>query len=58
MQSKEVVTDEGELNCAELYKLKPKFHLKALQSLIALGLFVGEVLEHVVCTEARLLKVL
>ena len=57
MQSKEVVTDESELNCAELYKLKPKFHLKALWSLIALGLFGGDVLEHTyVCAEARLSK--
>lgn len=56
MQSKEVVTDEGKLNCAELYKLKTKFHLKALRSLIAQGLFGGDVLEHIICTEARLSK--
>lgn len=56
MQRKEVVTDEGKLNCAELYKLKTKFHLKALRSLIAQGLFGGDVLEHIVCTEARLSK--
>ena len=56
MQIKEVVTDESELNCAELYKLKSKFYLKALRSLIALGLFGGDVLEHIVCAKARLSK--
>ena len=56
MQSKKVVTDKSELICAELYTLKPKFHLKALRSLIASGLFGNDVLEHIVCAEARLSK--
>ena len=40
------------MKCSALYRLKPKFHLQALKSLHSFEIFGGEVLEHVLCTEA------